>query len=63
MITAMILAGGNGTRVGADRPKQFVEILGKPILAYTVEIYQKILTLILLKLYAIRTGLIMLKIW
>ena len=41
MITAMILAGGNGTRVGADRPKQFVEILGKPILAYTVEIYQK----------------------
>lgn len=40
MISALILAGGNGTRVGESRPKQFVEILGKPILAYTVEIYQ-----------------------
>lgn len=40
MITAMILAGGVGSRVGADRPKQFVEILGKPVLAYTIEIFQ-----------------------
>ena len=41
MITAMILAGGSGSRVGAGRPKQFVEILGKPVLAYTIELYQK----------------------
>lgn len=41
MITAMILAAGTGSRVGADRPKQFVEIFGKPVLAYTIEIYQK----------------------
>lgn len=41
MITAIILAGGNGTRVGADCPKQFVEILGKPVIAYTIEIFQK----------------------
>lgn len=41
MITAMILAGGVGSRVGAGRPKQFVEILGKPILAYTINIFQK----------------------
>lgn len=40
MITAMILAGGTGSRVGAGRPKQFVEVLGKPVLAYTVEIFQ-----------------------
>lgn len=40
MITAMILAGGVGSRVGADRPKQFIEILGKPVLAYTIEIFQ-----------------------
>jgi len=41
MVAAMILAGGSGTRVGADRPKQFVEIYNnKPVLAYTVEIYQ-----------------------
>lgn len=43
MITAIILAGGVGSRVGADRPKQFVEVLGKPVLAYTIEIFQKYL--------------------
>lgn len=41
MITAMILAGGTGSRVGLDKPKQFVEVLGKPIVAYTIEIYEK----------------------
>lgn len=41
MITAIILAGGTGSRVGADRPKQFVEVLGKPVLAYTIEIFQR----------------------
>ena len=40
MITAMILAGGTGTRAGADRPKQFVEVKGRPILSYTIERYQ-----------------------
>ena len=40
MITVMILAGGVGSRVGADRPKQFIEVLGKPVLAYTIEIFE-----------------------
>ena len=40
MITAIVLAGGTGTRVGAGVPKQFVEVLGKPILAYTLELFQ-----------------------
>lgn len=40
MVIAMILAGGVGSRVGADRPKQFIEVLGKPVLAYTIEIFQ-----------------------
>lgn len=40
MITAIILAGGIGSRVGADRPKQFVEVLDKPVLAYTIEIFE-----------------------
>ena len=39
MNTAIILAGGVGSRVGADIPKQFIEILGKPIISYTIEIY------------------------
>lgn len=37
MNIAVILAGGVGSRVGADRPKQFIEIMDKPVLAYTVE--------------------------
>lgn len=40
MITAMILAGGVGSRVGTDKPKQFIEVLDKPVLAYTIEIFQ-----------------------
>lgn len=41
MNTVIILAGGTGTRVGAGRPKQFIEVLGKPVLAYTIEIFQQ----------------------
>ena len=41
MNIAIILAGGVGNRVGADIPKQFIEVLGKPILAYTIEIFQQ----------------------
>ncbi len=41
MVTAMILAGGVSARMGADRPKQFIEIFDKPVLAYTVEIFQR----------------------
>lgn len=40
MITAIILAGGTGSRVGAGCPKQFIKILEKPVLAYTIEIFQ-----------------------
>lgn len=41
MVTAIVLAGGTGTRVGAGVPKQFVEVMGKPILAYTLDIFQE----------------------
>jgi len=41
MAIAIVLAGGTGTRVGAGIPKQFVRVLGKPILAYTLDIFQK----------------------
>ena len=40
MNVPIILAGGVGSRVGADRPKQFIEVLGKPILVYTIEAFQ-----------------------
>ncbi len=38
---AVILAGGVGSRVGAGRPKQFIEVLGRPVLAYTIERFEK----------------------
>lgn len=40
MNIAVILAGGVGNRVGANIPKQFIEVLGKPVLAYTIEAFE-----------------------
>lgn len=40
MNTAIIVAGGSGTRFGAEKPKQFVEILGKPLICYTLERFE-----------------------
>lgn len=40
MNVAVILAGGVGTRVGSQVPKQYIEVLGKPIIAYTLEKFQ-----------------------
>lgn len=40
MNIAIILAGGVGTRVGAHIPKQFIEVLGKPIMIYTLETFE-----------------------
>lgn len=40
MNVALILAGGVGNRVGAGIPKQFVEIHGKPVIAYTLQRFQ-----------------------
>lgn len=40
MNVAVILAGGVGNRLGANIPKQFIEVLGKPVLAYTIEAFE-----------------------
>ena len=37
MVYAVLLSGGIGTRTGYDIPKQFIEINGKPLLAYCIE--------------------------
>src|SRR6476661_82165 len=37
MNTAIIVAAGTGSRFGSQRPKQFLEILGKPIIQYSLE--------------------------
>ena len=41
MNVALILAGGVGNRLGAKIPKQFIEVLGKPVLTYTIEVFEK----------------------
>lgn len=38
---AVVLAGGTGKRLGADVPKQFTEIAGRPVIAYVLEILEK----------------------
>ena len=35
-VTAIIAAGGTGSRLGADTPKQFLELGGRPILEHSV---------------------------
>ena len=42
-VSAIILAGGSGSRfTGSFFPKQFVQLHGKPILAYVLETYQQL---------------------
>lgn len=41
MNVAIILAGGSGSRVGGDRPKQFLEVAGKMIIEHTIEAFHR----------------------
>ena len=41
MNVVIILAGGVGSRLGADIPKQFIEVMDKPILLHTIDIFEK----------------------
>lgn len=37
MTYGVILAGGIGSRMGGDKPKQYLTVKGKPIIIYTIE--------------------------
>ena len=39
MIFGVIVAGGVGMRLGADRPKQFLDLNGKPIIMHTLHAF------------------------
>ena len=41
MNIAIILAGGTGVRLGGDVPKQYIDINGKPVIAYCLEKFEK----------------------
>lgn len=42
MITAIILAGGKGKRMHLSMPKQFLALVGKPVIMHTLERIEKI---------------------
>lgn len=41
MNIAIIIAGGSGSRMGQDIPKQFINVYDKPVIIYTLEGFQK----------------------
>ena len=41
MVTALIFAGGTGQRMNTrSKPKQFLELHGKPVIIYTIEHFE-----------------------
>lgn len=40
MNSAIIVAAGSGTRFGSKTPKQFLEVLGKPLIIHTLERFE-----------------------
>ncbi|MBP9663433.1 MAG: 2-C-methyl-D-erythritol 4-phosphate cytidylyltransferase [Pyrinomonadaceae bacterium] len=40
MNVAIIVAAGSGSRFAADKPKQFTELLGKPLIIHTLEQFE-----------------------
>ena len=40
MNVALIIAGGSGTRMHQDIPKQFLTVNEKPVIVYTLEAFQ-----------------------
>ena len=37
MVTALILSGGTGKRMGTDIPKQYIKVNGKPVISWCME--------------------------
>jgi len=41
-VAVVLLAGGVGSRMKADRPKQFLELNGKPVLRHSLELFMRL---------------------
>ncbi|GHS92484.1 2-C-methyl-D-erythritol 4-phosphate cytidylyltransferase [Bacteroidia bacterium] len=39
--SVVIVAGGKGTRMGTDIPKQFLSLAGRPVLMHTIEVFHR----------------------
>ncbi len=40
-VTAIVLAAGRGSRMNSDIPKQYLSLLGKPVLFYSLQAFEK----------------------
>lgn len=40
-VSAVIVAAGKGTRMGADKNKVFLELMGKTVLEHTIDVFEK----------------------
>lgn len=40
-VTAIVLAGGKGSRMNSNIPKQYLTLLGKPVLFYSLQAFEK----------------------
>ena len=40
-VTAIVLAAGKGSRMNSDVPKQYLTLLGKPVLFYSLQAFEK----------------------
>ncbi len=49
-LSVIIVAGGSGTRMGADVPKQFIPMNGKPIIIHTIKKFHPIASQIIIAL-------------
>lgn len=41
MVFGVVLAGGSGSRMGADLPKQFIDLCSKPVICYSLDTFLK----------------------
>ena len=41
MVTALILAGGTGVRLGGNTPKQYLMVKNRPVIAYCLDIFER----------------------
>ncbi len=49
---AILLAGGMGSRMGGDQPKQFIRIAGKPVLVHSYEALRKLMPVAMIVIVA-----------
>ncbi|HAV90836.1 MAG TPA: 2-C-methyl-D-erythritol 4-phosphate cytidylyltransferase, partial [Eubacterium sp.] len=38
---AIVLSAGVGSRMNSDIPKQYIELMGKPIIYYTIKAFEE----------------------